>query len=415
MKSLKWITCFLIIGTSSCAIGQPEGCTDINALNFDANAVLNDGSCLYPFTSYIPEKVSELPNTVKETSGLIKLENGFWTHNDSGNSPELYLIDSLTYDVVRSVYIKNYSNIDWEELTHNATHVFIGDFGNNNGTRSNLKVLRFDKSLLLDNSIDTIEVDEIQFSYPDQTSFGSSNDHNFDCEAFVFFNDSLQLFSKNRGNEYTKHYTLPSTTGSYTAILKDSCLVEGQITGAHIQGDTLIALIGYNPNSFYEPFIFLLWDFQGDDFFGGHKRRINLGTVLDMGQNEAIHFTGDYSGYITSEEITQLSKSAAIYAFGIAHLFESELAIFEPEKGDSNSLKVYPNPTKGKIIIEASENFVKEAFLIDQQGKIVYHRAYGSQGKKEAILKVQKVTPGIYFLQIKYTNEEVVVKKITIN
>jgi len=346
---------------------------------------------------------------------LIKLENGFWTHNDSGNSPELFLLDSLTFDVIRSVYINSHNNIDWEELTINETHVFIGDFGNNNGTRTNLRILKLEKSLLLDGTIDTIEVDEISFSYPDQTSFTSSNEHNFDCEAFIYYNDSLQLFTKHRGNEYTKHYTLPAIPGNYTAILKDSCLVEGQVTGAHLQGDTLIAFLGYRPTSFFEPFLFLLWDFQGENFFSGNKRRINLGTVLEMGQNEAIHFTGDYSGFITSEEITQMNKSAAIYAFGIAHLFENQLNLIEEDLEKNQSLRVYPNPNKGKMTIESDTTPIKEAFLLDQSGKIVYHRAFGSQGKNEAILKIHKIEKGSYFLQIKLVNQEMVVKKIVIN
>ena len=412
MKILSSIICFIGLGVCSCAVGQPAGCTDPNALNYVPNAVVNDGSCNYPFTTYIPEKISDLPSEVNETSGLIQLQNGFWTHNDSGNTPELFLLDSTTFEVIRSVYVKSHTNVDWEELTMSENHVFIGDFGNNNGNRTNLRVLKLDKSLLLDDTVDSIEVDEINFSYPDQTSFDASNEHNFDCEAFVYFNDSLQLFTKHRGNEYTKHYTLPATPGNYSAILKDSCLVEGQVTGAHLQGDTLIALLGYRPNSFFEPFLFLLWDFQGDDFFSGNKRRINLGTVLDMGQNEAIHFTGDYTGHITSEEITQMNKNAAIYTFAIAHLFENTLEVITPTNNSDSQIQVYPNPSKGKLTIESSSSPIKEAFLLDTQGKIVYHRAFGSKGTHEALLKIQKIPTGSYFLQVKIVEGDMVVKKV---
>lgn len=412
MRVFKWIYAIVALGVSACAMGQPEGCTDPNALNFDPNAAVNDGSCLYPFTSYVPEKISTLPDEVSETSGLIQLANGLWTHNDSGNTPELFLLDTTTFEVIRSVHISSHSNVDWEELTHNSTHVFIGDFGNNNGNRTNLRVLRFELSLLLDAAMDTIEAEEISFDYPDQTNFQSSSEHSFDCEAFIFYNDSLQLFTKHWGNEYTKHYTLPAVPGNYTAILKDSLLVEGQVTAAHIQGDTLIALLGYRPSSFFEPFLFLLWDFQGDDFFSGNKRRINLGTVLDMGQNEAIYFTDDFAGYITSEKITQLNKDAAIYAFGIAHLFENTLQLIEPSTNNKSPITVYPNPSKGKITIESPSSPIKEAFLLDTQGKIVYHRAFGSKGTHEALLKIQKIPTGSYFLQVKFVEGDMVVKKV---
>jgi hypothetical protein len=408
----KWIYIIIAIGVSACAMGQPEGCTDPNALNFDAVAEINDGSCLYPITSYVPEKISNLPNEVNETSGLIKLANGLWTHNDSGNTPKLFLLDTTTFQVIRSVTITSHTNIDWEELTHNDTHVFIGDFGNNNGARTDLRVLRFPTALLLDPAVETIEADEINFSYPDQTSFQSSSEHSFDCEAFIFFNDSLQLFTKHWGNEYTKHYTLPAEPGNYTAILKDSLLVEGQITAADIQGDSLIALLGYRPASFFEPFLFLLWDFQGDDFFSGNKRRINLGTVLDMGQNEAIYFTDDYVGYITSEKINQLNKEAAIYAFGIAHLFENTLELIASSNDNYSPITVYPNPSKGKLTIESSSLLIKEAFLLDAQGKIVYHRAFGSKGTHEGLLKIQKIPVGTYFLQVKFVEGDMVVKRV---
>jgi hypothetical protein len=414
MKGLKIIFLALITGLASCSLGQTQGCTNENALNFEENAITNDGSCLYPYTSYIPEKINDLPQDIKEVSGLIQLNNGFWTLNDSGNSPELFLLDTNNYTIVRSVYIKNALNIDWEELTVSENHVFIGDFGNNSGTRSNLRVLKLEKSLLLNSSIDSIEVDEINFSYPDQNNFNSSNDHNFDCEAFIYKNDSLHLFSKNRGNEFTKLYTIPSLPGNYIAHLKDSCHVEGQITGAHIQGDTLIGLLGYRPNSFYEPFMFLLWDYNQNNFFTGNKRRVNLGTVMDLGQNESIHFSGNHKGFIASEEITQMNKKAAVYEFGIAHLFENQLNIMDDQSIYSDSLQLFPNPNKGKMTIISESKPVREAFLLDTAGKIVYHRAFGSQGKNKAVLKINNLSEGNYFLQIKLIDTKSIIKKVII-
>ena len=411
MQRIKLIY-FVFMWISTSVMGQSEGCTDQNALNYNQDAIVNDGSCIYPLTTYIPNQVNDLPLSVKETSGLIKLKNGFWTHNDSGNTSELFLLDTINYEVIRTVYINSHDNIDWEELTYNENYIFIGDFGNNNGNRIDLRVLRFDKSLLLEENIDTIQAEEIKFSYPDQINFESSNDHNFDCEAFVFFNDSLQLFTKHWGNEYTKHYTLPANPGNYVAILKDSLFVQGQVTASHIQGDTLIALLGYRPNSFFEPFMFLLWDYEGDDFFGGNKRRIKLGTVLDMGQNEAIHFTGDYIGYITSEEIPQMNKNAAIYFFGIAHLFEIDLQIINEKNNSNLAIKVFPNPSKENLTIESAKLLVKEVFLINPSGKIVYHRAIEKQGKYEVMLEIQKIKSGNYFLQIKFVNGDMMVKKI---
>lgn len=110
---IKFSTLFILCFEFSFSYGQIAGCTDANASNFNPLATMNDGSCYYPNTICIPEKISDLPSQVAETSGLIRLMNGFWTHNDSGNPSRLNLLDTITYEVVRSVYISNHTNIDW--------------------------------------------------------------------------------------------------------------------------------------------------------------------------------------------------------------------------------------------------------------------------------------------------------------
>ncbi|MCC5923290.1 MAG: T9SS type A sorting domain-containing protein [Crocinitomicaceae bacterium] len=345
-----WKLLFFFLSLPILMIAQ-FGCTDPLAENFDPTAQFNDGSCLYPPTSISANLLSDLPQEVRETSGVLVDENGIWTHNDSGHTPALFLLHPTQFTLVRSLVVKNAPNIDWEELASNDTHVFIGDFGNNNGNRQDLRILRFEKHLLNDASIDSIEVDFIAFTYPDQTDFTSSNNHSFDCEAFVFHNDSLHLFTKHWGNDYTKHYVLPNEIGNHTAILRDSIWVGGQITASAIQGDSLIALIGYAP-PFFEPFMFLLWDFQNGLPFTGNKRRIEMGTLSDMGQQEAIAFTGDFKGYITSEELTQINRPARVYAFDIGHLFSLSdlLELFE---GDW--VRIFPNPTTDFLQIEVAK------------------------------------------------------------
>ena len=212
-----WKFLLIFLSLPSWMIAQ-FGCTDPLAENFDPLAQWNDGSCEYPPTSIAPNLLSHLPHEVRETSGILVDENGIWTHNDSGHTPELFLLHPTQFTLERVLAIKNAPNIDWEELTSNETHVFIGDFGNNNGNRQDLRILRFEKHLLNDASLDSIGVDVISFHYPDQTDFTPSSNHSFDCEAFVFHNDSLHLFTKHWGNEYTKHYVLPNELGHHTAI-----------------------------------------------------------------------------------------------------------------------------------------------------------------------------------------------------
>ncbi len=389
------------------------GCTDENATNYDPNATQNDGTCIYSVTNYSPVEVDQLPAVVSESSGIIQLNNGLWTHNDSGNSPYLYLLDTVDFTVERSVYIKNSGNVDWEAITHNETHAFIGDFGNNNGDRTDLRVLKLNLSLLMDNTVDTVEADVINFDYLDQVSFAPSTEHNFDCEAFLYLDDSLHLFTKHRSNTFTKHYTLPVIPGSYSATLVDSLDVGGQITGAHIQGDSLVGLVGYRPDNFYEPFLFLLWDFADSHMFSGNKRSIELGTVMDMGQNEAIYFSNDFAGWITSESTSQIGKDAAIYYFDISHLFTVTAYLYE-KYSSQKAWKVFPNPVKEEMLhIQHETSWVRKVQVFNQGGKAIAMKRL-VKSEKSYTLNITDFSSGVYLLLIEFADGERAVERIVV-
>ena len=73
--------------------------------------------------SQIISPVSELPDEINETSGLIFLENKIITHNDSGDEPMLYEIDSINAQITRKVVIKNAINTDWEDICYDDEYI----------------------------------------------------------------------------------------------------------------------------------------------------------------------------------------------------------------------------------------------------------------------------------------------------
>ena len=165
--------------------------------------------------------VVELPDEIRESSGIILSgDKDLWTHNDSGDKPNLYKISLEEKKLKKTVYIKNASNEDWESITEDENFVYIGDTGNNNGTRQDLAIHKILKTDLA--TEDSIVANSIFYNYEDQTDFTSSNNHNFDCEALIPIMDKLFLFSKNRGNLQTNIYTLPNEPGTYTAALYDT-------------------------------------------------------------------------------------------------------------------------------------------------------------------------------------------------
>lgn len=95
--------------------------------------------------SSIEEKF-ELPNEIEETSGLLFFNGKLITHNDSGDGPNLYEIDTLSGAISRVITITNATHIDWEDISQDDTYIYIADIGNNNGNREDLKIYKVLKS-----------------------------------------------------------------------------------------------------------------------------------------------------------------------------------------------------------------------------------------------------------------------------
>jgi hypothetical protein len=294
---------------------QISGCTDPHAINYNPAATLNDGSCAYPNTQYIPTPLASLPPAVSESSGLFFACNALWTFNDSGNSPYLFSLNTEADQINRQVWV-NHPNVDWETATTGNGFLFLGDVGNNLGNRNNLVIWKIDLNQLCLH--DTVSGEPIRIAYASQTDFTPSEHHDFDAEALCFASGTLHLFSKNRTNPFTYHYVIPADTGSYLLSVQDSLNVGGQITAADAVDDSLIVLIGYG-GPLYSPFAYLLWDFNvGSSPFSGNKRRFSLGSVLTMGQQEAVVFSERGRGFISNEAIADIGKPAGLHAFDLS-------------------------------------------------------------------------------------------------
>ena len=248
--------------------------------------------------SFIPfEKITNLSSTIEETSGITKDGEAFWTLNDGGNSNEIFKIDSQG-KIIHRVKATGSKNTDWEELTADSTHLFIGNFGNNVGTRKDLKIY----GLSLDSlSAKRAKVQvEINFNYTDQKVFPGTYDHNFDCEAMISYGDSLYLFSKSWKDEDCMIYRLPKSQGSYGLSAIDRFDTKGVITAAAISPkEDRLCLLGYNFTAgVFDPFIWIFSDFEGSDFFDGQSVRYNMDSKRQM---EAVDWVDDSTLYITAE------------------------------------------------------------------------------------------------------------------
>ena len=302
---MKWlITIITICIFTLHAQAQPSGCPDPAALNYNPSVTSNDGSCTYTNTSLKPDLIYTLQATLNETSGLIFWKKKLWTHNDSGGEAALYQLNARSGVIENKFTIANATNTDWEDIAQDNRFIYIGDFGNNaNGNRTDLKIYKLTKADLLAGT--TVSAQVINFYYSDQDDFTpkGSNNTDFDCEALISLGDSLYLFSKNWINKKTKLYALAKTPGTHIAEKRNELEVNGLITGAEIIPDQrVVVLSGYS--TALAPFIYLLYDFSGSNFFGANKRKVNLSQSFT--QVEGICAQSPVKLLISNEKYQQL-------------------------------------------------------------------------------------------------------------
>ncbi len=358
------------------AITAQPGCPDPQANNFNASATSNDGSCQYPATTYTPVFKANLPSDLLEISGLTLGNGKWWGHNDSGFDETFFHVNPETGNVLQSVKLKNGHNRDWEDIAADAEQIYVGDFGNNDNDRQNLGVYLVPFSQIGNSNSETVQESEWQFlpfSYEDQTDFTTQPQDStvFDCEAMLVFEGKIHLFTKSRKHYNTVHYTVNSA--NHLAEKIEAFNTEGLITGASLSPDgKLIALVGYDLRPFIPTvFCWLLWDWPAgtDQFFAGNKRRIELGTALQIGQVESIGFDNKRSAYI-SNEVTKFN-GITIVAQSVRKLnFSAWVPEFvgtaEPGTA-SGALAVFPNPFSNRIQLQYKGDKKPDSLFVKNQ------------------------------------------------
>ena len=262
------MSCFILIFLNSCS---SETVSEKESLGEEK--VSSDTSTL-PDTSSLPiETLSSLSSSLDETSGLAKIDDKIYTHNDSGSLAELYEINPISGDILRTITVENSQNIDWEGLATDDTHLYVADIGNNLGNRKDLKIYKILKDDIIQNDVVTCEV--ISFSYEDQTLFDyESYTTPYDAEAIVAYKGELYIFTKNWDNYTTRIYRFPSTSGEHIASFVSEKEFKVMITDADIDLiNNRVALIGYESHIYAKSpknNVIILSDFIENDFLSGN-------------------------------------------------------------------------------------------------------------------------------------------------
>lgn len=382
------------------AYGQIAGCTDPLSNNYNPLAAVNDGSCVYGSSSVSPLSTVTLPAAVVETSGLIKWGSSLITHNDS-NDIKLYALDTITGAVTQDFAITGVTNKDWEDIAQDEQYIYIGEFGNNsNGNRTNLRIIRVDKASLEAGAPSTTN---INFTYSDQTDLSprGNNNTDFDCEAMVVSQDSIYLFTKQWVSKKTSLYALPKTPGTHVAQLKGTLNVNGLITGAEYIADRrVVVLTGYSGT--VQPFIYLLYDFNGHNFFSGNKRKISLS--LSFHQTEGIASSNGLDYFITNEKLVQspfINVAQKLHKVSLAPYlanYVENMALATSHNDLRNMIRVYPNPAGDMLYIDIDPSLVGTGYsLLDMNAREAQSGVLREVSNR---INISKLQSGIYTIKV---------------
>lgn len=249
--------------------------------------------------------IPDLPDELHEISGLLKYNNLFWGFNDSGGKPEIYGFN-ISGEIEKTIRIDNAINTDWESIAQDKECIYIGDFGNNKGERTDLKILKVSKKEVENSEDGRVNAGLIEISYAAQAQFGYKRlSTPYDCEAMIEFAGHLYIFSKNWEEKTTSVYKIPKEDGKYVLTPLDSFNVKGLVTGADISADsTKLALLGYEN---YHPFIWLFSGFKNNSFLQGKAEFIPLPNLKDA-QTEGICFLGNDTLLISCEQTKTIKQ-----------------------------------------------------------------------------------------------------------
>jgi hypothetical protein len=397
MKILYFISTLLCM--ASVATAQVPGCTDPLSRNFNPNATVNDGSCLYNSASVAAASTVELPVTVNETSGLVLWDNNLYTHNDN-TDVNLYRLNTTTGVVAQTLQVAGTSNQDWEDIAQDENYIYIAETGNNvSGNRTNLRIIRADKAGL---QLGTPTVNSINFTYSNQTDLTptANNQTDFDCEAIIVGSDAIYLFTKQWVSRQTSVYSLPKTPGTHVAQLLTTFNVNGLVTGAtSVEDKNLVVLCGYSTT--LQPFIYLLYDFTGNDFFGGNKRKLNLS--LSFHQIEGIETNNGSDYYLTNENFQQaiFSTTQRLHTVSLApYLADYLQTLNTPESVNLKDagISFYPNPALDSITIQCPQKVVGSQYsILDATGRQVQS---GKLTNTTTQVDVATLSPAVYTIVI---------------
>ncbi|NLR94373.1 T9SS type A sorting domain-containing protein [Flammeovirga agarivorans] len=163
------------------------------------------------------ENIVETPvyesTLLEEMSGICasrRYPGHFWVHNDSGDDPLLYLIDTLG-NVVSHGLINDVNNKDWEDIVafekDGKNYLMVAAFGDNNTKRTQYQLVLMEEpevDLESDTQWNHDIIKEIKYAYN-----GGETSYNHESLAVDLPNNRIFFVTKRGSAKNTTIYTIP--------------------------------------------------------------------------------------------------------------------------------------------------------------------------------------------------------------
>lgn len=242
---------------------------------------------------------------LKETSGIAasRLNEGLlWLHNDSGNKPEIYLVNEKL-EIQLTCKLPKVKNRDWEDIAvgpgrdSSKSYIYIGDIGDNIGRYEYKYIYRFEEPHLSQagQTISISNYDRITVRLEEQK----------DVETLMVhpITNDIYLVSKREDPVSLYKVPFPYADGDTISVEPILTIPKTYIVGGDISSDGTEILLKNIDNVFY-------WKIEkGILPEVALKQAPEILAYEKEPQGEAIAFSTNRGGYYTVSEKVRGEKS----------------------------------------------------------------------------------------------------------
>lgn len=303
MKSILKVVFLVLLVQFSCKPIVKDSSTEETAPNYWASIELDS---LKKFNSFKVLGLSTDDRLI-EISGIVpSVQNKgmFWVHNDSGDKPQLFLVNTALEVQFTILFSDEIKHIDWEDITLSSkdekTMITIADIGDNRAVRENVTLYQFEEPKIQTDK-ESMRIDQVEVMHLNYAEGAR------DAEALAFdpVGQKFVIFSKR--DEKIKVYLFDFGSGQKEiqsefevdlTVLNPSSAYPNMVTAADINSEGYVLLKNYED-------VFLLPNLDGISLEERLGAKVNFERVnyIPELQGEALCWDlVNFSYYCTSEK-----------------------------------------------------------------------------------------------------------------